>query len=364
MSDSRTLRLYVDPAWRRAGALHSPILFPFWGNPTTEASLFAKEMFDSYPMNTRWYTVTEKIHEADMLFPPYRHSWLLEHDEALLGACAQKAKETGLPLLIDGIGDVEFPVNIRNAYVLRIGGYRFLPEKNRIQIPAAADDLLERCADGRLQVRAKREGEKPIVSFAGWAQLTTMQTLRTVAKELPARLRGIIDSRYRAMRKGVLWRRRALGILERSDQVLLRAIKRPTFSGSSKTASAGMRRLRQELADLVLASDYGLDVRGDANESTRLYEVLSLGRIPVILDTQRNLPFRDVVHYEDFSLIVDFRDIKRLPERIADFHRSLSSEKFMEMQRAGRAAFVEHFRTDAHMRHIIRQLKALGAIAQ
>ena len=248
--------------------------------------------------------------------------------------------------------------------MLRIGGYRFLPEKNRIQVPAAADDLLERCADGRLQVRTKREGEKPVIGFAGWAQLTAVQTLRTVAKELPSRLRGVVDSRYRAMRKGVLWRQRALRILGRSDKVELHVIKRPTFSGSKKTASADMRQLRQELVDLVLASDYGLDVRGDANESTRLYEVLSLGRIPVILDTERNLPFRDIIRYEDFSLIVDFRDIKRLPERIADFHRSLSNEKFMEMQRAARAAFVEHFRTDAHMKHIVRQLIELGALTK
>ncbi|RJQ34717.1 hypothetical protein C4556_01855 [Candidatus Parcubacteria bacterium] len=362
MSDSRMLRLYVDPAWRRAGALHSPLLFPFWGNPTTEVSLFAKEMFDSYPMNTRLFTVTEKINEADMVFPPYRHSWLLEHDEALLRECVRQAEETGLPLFIDGAGDVEFPVGIENAYVLRIGGYRFLPEKNRIQVPAAADDLLERCAGGRVQIRAKREGEKPIVSFAGWAELTLTQTLRTVAKELPSRLRTVVDSRYRAMRKGVFWRKQALNTLARSDKVELRAIKRRTFSGSAKTAGAPMRRLRQELVDLVLASDYGLDVRGDANESTRLYEILSLGRIPIILDTERNLPFRDVVRYEDFSLIVDFRDIKRLPERIADFHRSVRPDVFEEMQRAARAAFVAHFRTDAHMRHIVRQLEALGAL--
>jgi hypothetical protein len=361
MSAPRIVRLYVDPAWKRAG-LHSPVLFPFWGNPTSEASLFAKQMFDSYPMDTRFFTVTEKIEEADMVFPPYRHDWLLRHDPKLLEECVQRARLASLPLLIDGIGDVEFPVTIENAYVLRIGGYRFLPEKNRIQVPAAADDLLERCANGQVQMRAKREGEKPVVGFAGWAQLTPMQTLRTVAKELPARMRGVVDSRYRAMRKGVLWRRRAINILDRSDKVDFRVIKRRTFSGSVKTASDDMRRLRQDLVDLVLASDYGLDVRGDANESTRLYEILSLGRIPVILDTERNLPFRDVVRYEDFSLIVDFRDIKRLPERIADFHRTVRPEVFEEMQRAGRAAFVAHFRTNAHMRHVVRQLELLGAL--
>jgi len=362
MNTPRILHLYVDPAWRRAHTLHSPLLFPFWGNPTSEASLFAREMFDTYPMDTEWYTVTEHSNKADMVFPPYRHSWLLEHDEALLKECVRRARELDLPLLIDGAGDVEFPVGIENAYVLRIGGYRFLPEKNRIQVPAAADDLLERCAGGQLEIRAKREGERPVVCFAGWAELTITQTLRALAKELPTRLKAVVDSRYRTMRKGVFWRKQALNILARSDKVELRAIRRRTFSGSAKTASNDMRQLRQELVDLALQSDYGLDVRGDANESTRLYELLSLGRIPVILDTERNLPFREVVRYEDFSLVVDFRDIKHLPERIADFHRSLRPKKFEEMQRAARAAFVAHFRTDAHMRHIVHQLEDLGAL--
>lgn len=354
------LRLYVDPAWRRKG-LHSPLLFPFWGNPTGEESLFAKEMFDAHPFDTSLYQVTTERAEADLVLAPYRHNWLLQHDPALLKECARTAAEMNKPLLLDGMGDIERPVGIENAYVLRIGGYRFLPEKRSIIVPVSADDLLERCAGGELRLRP-RGNSAPVVGFAGWAHLSSYQRARTVLKELPIRAGGLLDSRYRAMQKGVLWRERALAALKGSPLVSLNLKERRTFSGSAKTAQADLRLLRQEFVDTLLASDYCLDVRGDANASTRLFEILSLGRIPVIVDTERNFPFSDAVDYRIFSLMVDFRDISKLPRIIADFHANLSPEKFAEMQRNARSAFVEHFRIDAQMKHIIVELRRLGAI--
>lgn len=351
----KKLRLYVNPAWKRWG-LHTPLLFPFWGNITDEkVSLFAKQMFDAHPFDTTLYDVTNDISQADMVLSPYRHNWLRVYDKALLDDIVASSKKANVPLLLDGIGDVEFPVNIDNCYVLRIGGYKFLPEKGRIQLPPAADDLLERVRGGELQVRQKTSGI-PTVGFAGWAKLTAVQTLRTVIKEIPIRLRGVFDSKYRACIKGVLWRRRAIDILRRSPLVRLNLKARPSFSGSAKTASGDMAQLREDLAQTILESDYALDVRGDANDSTRLFEILSLGRIPVMVNTERNLPFSDVLNYEDFCLIVDFRNIKRLPEIISTFHTSVSPEQYEAMQRKAREAFVNYFRIDAQMTQIVRLL--------
>ena len=77
----------------------------------------------------------------------------MRHDRALWEECVRTAEEAGLPLLVDGVGDVEYPVAARNAYILRIGGYRFLPEKGRIQVPPPSDDLLERVCGGQLRIR-------------------------------------------------------------------------------------------------------------------------------------------------------------------------------------------------------------------
>ena len=123
-----------------------------------------------------------------------------------------------------------------------------------------------------------------------------------------------------------------------------------------------MRKLREEMVETILQSDYALDVRGDANDSTRLPEILSLGRIPVIVDTERNFPFKDKIDYSSFALIVDFRDMKQLPERIVEFHKKISPERFEEMQRNARNAYVTYFRIDALMRSITNELRA--ALAQ
>ncbi len=354
MATPPPLRLYVRSSWRRAG-IHSPLMNPWWGNPNEASSLFAKEMFDAYQFDTSLYTVTHELEKADMVFAPYRHQWYLRHDMAAWQECVRVAKEAGVPLLVDGVGDVEYPLGVKNVYVLRIGGYKFIPEAGRIQIPPPCDDLLERCCGGHLTLRPKTT-TTPVVGFAGWAKLSPVQRLRTFVKELPIRARGLFDSRYRAMQKGVLWRARAIAILRRSPLVRLNLKVRATFSGSAKTAETNLRQLRQDLVDTVLQSDYCLDVRGDANDSTRLFEICSLGRIPVLVDTERPLPFELEVDYREFCLIVDFRDIKKLPERIAQFHADVSPEKFEAMQRKAREAFVTYFRIDAQMRHIVKQL--------
>lgn len=355
MTHDKKLLLYVDPAWRRSG-VHTPLLNPWWGNPYDQSSVFAYQMFDTYSYDVSQYGITEHVEEAEAVLAPYRHNWLLLHDTSLLAECETAARAQNLPLLIDGTGDIEYPVTSPNTYVLRYGGYRFLPEHNSIHIPLTTDDLLERCRAGKLELRPKREGV-PVVGFAGWTSLSLKQYVRTLAKEAPIRLRGVFDVRYRACTKGVLWRRRAISILQRSRLVALFLRTRDSFSANPKTATGNMEQLREEMVSTILESDYALDVKGDANNSARLYEILSLGRIPVIVDTERVLPFRDVVDYGSFSLIVDFREITMLPERIAAFHKQLSPERFIEMQKNARAAFVNYFRMDAATRLLVTALR-------
>jgi len=342
--------------------MYSPLMFPFWGNPTSEDSLFSKELFDSYPFNVSDYQITDDISKAEMVFTPFRHQWLLVHDLALLEECAKAAKSASLPLLVDGLGDIETPLTIENSYILRLGGYRFMPEPNKVQLPPGADDLLERCKGSVLELRTKEEGSQPVVAFAGWSHLSVKQRVKTYVKELPIRFLSIFDSRYKTMRKGVWWRERAVRILQRSTKIECNFLLRSSFSGSSKTAEYDLRKMREEFVGNLLQSDYGLCIRGDGNASTRLFETLSLGRIPVILDTECIFPFSDLVDYSAFSLKVDFRDIALLPDKIAAFHNSLTAEQFEDMQRAARAAFVTYFRPDVMMPHIIHELTTLGAL--
>jgi hypothetical protein len=370
------LRLYVNPAWRRApGQVYSPLMYPFWGNAEDEGHIFVKELFDAYAYDTNYYGITDDMTHADMVFVPYRQQWLMRRDPALLAECARVAKEAGLPLLVDGVADGEHPLHIENAYVLRIGGHRFLREEdnrlslpshvqwepNKIIIPVSADDLLERCEGGRLTLRHKTN-EKPVVGFAGQIKTTYKNMMGDRWRDRRIYWLGWTkDKRFFAICRGIFWRRRAIRILRRSRRIVCNFKTRDFFSGGSNEPNPGsmLKRLQRDFIDNALASDYCLDVRGFANASTRLFEILSLGRIPVILDTERNLPFSDIVDYKKFALIVDFRDIGRLPKIIADFHASLTNEQFEGMQLAARDAYVNYFRVDAQMPHILREINKI-----
>lgn len=350
------ITFFVDPSWRRPHLQHSPLMYPFWGNPLTASQPFWRELFERRGFDTHYYSITDDPNAADMVFMPYSHSLVLAVAPDLLEVCLAEARRQGKRLLIDGLGDVEHPINIPEAIVLRYGGYRFIRRENVIQIPPYADDLLELYRDGVQDVRTK--GEKAVIGFAGWAALTPLQEIKTFFKEIPIRLRALFDNRYSACRKGVFFRREAIKLLKASSKVISNFIIRPTFSANAQTMSGAPDQLRREFVENLLSSDYGLCVRGDANASVRLFETLALGRIPVILDTECVFPFFDRVEYKNFSLIVDFRELNRLPELIVAFHENLSPERFEKMQCNAREAYITYFRVDKVMQFIVREIKA------
>lgn len=354
----KPLVLYINPSWRNLRRIHSPFLNPWWGNPYEDISVFSKQMFDTYSFDTSYYQITDKIEEADIVFAPYTYYSLLNREQGLFLKCIDVSRTHNLPLLIDGSGDIVHRVTLKNTFVLSYTGYRFLPEPNKITIPLMVDDLLVRCRNGENTLRKKKEG-KPIIGFAGWTQLSKKQYLKTFIKELPLRFKGLFDSRYKACSRGVLWRQKAIKILQKSTIVDLNIRIRQSFSANQKTAEGNVKNLQEEMVSIILDSDYALDVRGDANNSARLFEILSLGRIPVIIDTERNFPFKDRIDYSSFALIVDFGDINKLAEIVADFHKNISPERFEEMQRNARNAFVNYFRIDAMMRYIVEDIKGV-----
>ena len=348
------LLLYVDPAWRRP-VRHTALLFPYWGNAYDKTRTpSAHALFNRFQFNTAEYGVTEHLHEAEMILFPYPY-YFRRFAPDVLEECIQRSRASGTPLLIDGLGDAQEPVRIPNTCILRYGGYRFLRQANEIIVCPPANDLLELSGDRQIVLRQK--SDIPSIGFAGWAALSPKQELRAIVKELPTRMHALFDERYRACKKGVFFRKEAIEVLRTSKRVTLHAIVRNSFSAHTNTAEGNQESIQQEMVDNLLQNDYGLDVRGDANASTRLSEILSLGRIPIIIDTERNFPFNDQLDYSRFSLIVDFRDLQRLPDIIADFHAALSPEQFEAMQQRARNAFVQYFRIDALMQHIVREIR-------
>jgi hypothetical protein len=214
--------------------------------------------------------------------------------------------------------------------------------------------LLESYTVGELHLREKLE--KPSVSFTGWASLSAKARLKLWVKEFPVSLAELVDEKRGAERKGILFREKALRVLSRNPRVEPRFTARTSYSGHVKTIQGSVADNRREFVENLLNSDYALCVKGDGNYSVRFYEALSLGRIPLFVDTACVLPLEDIINYRDFCVFVDWRDVDRVGDILADFHARLSPEQFKDMQRKARDAYQNYLRLDTFSHHFARRL--------
>jgi len=316
---------------------------------------FVMKALEKHQYDSSFYTLVSEPKNADYVLIPHDYWRLKQVRPDLLQKMIVEAEAHHKPILIDASGDRAGVVAVPNAVVLRINQYRFELPPYEIKIPVICEDLLETYAGGIFTARNK--SDLPVVGFAGWGHLTFLQRIRTFIKEIPIRVYRIFDARLAAKVKGVFWRERAIKIFNRSSRIRTNFLVRSSYSGHVATIEGEFLKNRLEFVTNILDSDYTLIIRGDANEATRFYETLSLGRIPVVIDTAMVFPLEDRINYKDFCLFIDYHDLKSAPDIIADFHKTLSPEDFIKMQKKARHVFETYLRYDVFSRHLALLLK-------
>ena len=113
-------------------------------------------------------------------------------------------------------------------------------------------------------------------------------------------------------------------------------VLRRGFWGGASQAPSSLRHARDEYVRNMLDSDYVLCVRGIGNFSYRLYETLSMGRIPVFVDTDCVLPLEFDVDWREHCVWVDESEIDQIGDRVLEFHESVDDDEFEERQHACR----------------------------
>jgi hypothetical protein len=253
--------------------------------------------------------------------------------------------------LIFSGGDSDENINISNSLVFRTSQYRYKVRKNEIIMPPIADDLL---GDRTLEFREK--SEKAIVGFCGWASILDMsRAIKEYLKLSRLILKSFNDKKALLHKRGLLFRIEAIKYLSRSSLVKTNFIIRKSFSGNEKTIELDPAQAREEYIKNIEESDFSLAIKGDGNYSIRFYEILSLGRIPVLINTDCILPNEDIIDYSKFVLKVDYRNINNLDAIISDFHKKMSKDDFFTMQSSAREAYENHLRIDKYFDFVLKK---------
>ena len=349
------ISFYIPQDLVREGYHYSALLYPFWGVQEMKDKFASTELFRRQNFDRAFYGLVEDVSDADYVLLPYSYWFLMRKDPNLVSLYVKEAKKLGKPLLIDAIGDSAKEIKIPNSVVLRYASYKKILKHNDVIVPVFADDLLLAHRDGVFT--AKEKSEKPTIGFSGWASFSFLTLPRPYIRNAHLLLLGIVFPYLRARTKGIFLRKKIITILKRSELITANFLERKSYSGNIKTAEGDVNTLRKEFVENILESDYTLCVRGDANQSTRFFEVLSLGRIPIFVDTDIPLPLEGKVNYKEFCVFVDFMDTKHIDRIVADFHKEVTPKEFINMQKKAREAFEKYMRMDSYTEHLMQELK-------
>lgn len=316
-------------------------------------NLVEGKLFQSIP--TEPFTHIVKLvsipEEADMFLIP--HNYFKVKDKEYLKSALDLAGKFNVPLLIFTLNDETTPINLPGSIVLRPSVYKSKMLQYERVIPALIEDV---GAQFGFTPRQK-ESKIPSIGFSGMVELATWQLeMRYQLRLLFNRIQSFVGIISTAEYQGLYYRRRATSAIERSSLCVPHFNIRKTFSANIKTIEGNPEQMRKEFVDSIQNSDLSLVVRGNGNYSLRFFEVLSLGRIPLFIDTDLPLPLEDVIDYDTFMIRVSHKDIDKIPEIVDAFWKKVTPEEYVAMQVRAREVFETYLRPDSYFRRFFAEL--------
>ncbi len=277
-------------------------------------------------------------------FSIYKNKKYIEYIENLTDKFGKK-------VIIFVYSDLSDKVEVKNSIVLRASAYKNNLLKNEIIIPAFVEDLGFQYG---FEAKSFNKNKKPIIGFAGWISCSNLfQWIKYVSRFLVQfvliKLKVIKSS---AIHQGIHYRRKVISVLNKTNLVDRNFFLRSTYSGHKNTIEDDPDVVRKQFISSIKNADLALVVRGDGNYSLRFFEILSLGRIPLFIDTDTPLPLEVEIDYDAFILRVDYREIHKLPKIIDEFWQNMTEEKFIEMQKKARQAFDYRLSVAAFYRYL------------
>jgi hypothetical protein len=305
------------------------LLYPWHGFP---AFLEERDIYLDYINNAERSYKPAPLRSCDLAVLPY--SYLspdhpsYQHQLMFI----QDAVRIEKPVLVICGGDRYRRVREKNILVLRYELYKSRKKKYEFQIPQWTQDLAAQ-RDKSWPCTIKK-AVKPKISFCGFSpplssDLDTTnhsQQIRHWLEQIP-----LVNNYFKPR---FSFRVRAIQQLLNDQNVVCDFIIRDQFAfdqwGKLDLSTTSLNRI--QFIENMYHSPYALCARGGANCSLRLYEALSCGRIPIIVDTDCVFPFEDVVCWSDYAIIVPQEKIRSIGSIIRKSHCEMLDSQFEARQ--------------------------------
>ena len=147
-------------------------------------------------------------------------------------------------------------------------------------------------------------------------------------------------------------RKHALNNIKNNQMIKSDFIIRQSFWAKEVSEDVAIKSFNDNIKNNL----FGFTSRGAGNFSYRFYQILSMGRIPVLLDTDSVLPFSTKIDYHKHCVIVDIKDIDNISDFILKFYNDKTKDELYQIQINNRNLYLEYFSPDGFIKNIKNDL--------
>lgn len=360
----RTLKFYTDRKFIPHSSVgHVHFLFPWWGS-------LVEEIYKNHSVYERYvavagesYQPVNELADADFAVLPANFKYYKKWNRAdLVEELVSQCREHGKKLLVffKDDSDEDLNLDIQHTIVFRTSFYMSQCKANEHAMPVWSGDLVDVYGNG--DFRAASLPDKFRLGFCGQT-LPNVNVVRRAWQVFRFRLALLLHSaRFTSAKDfGKRWfsflRSYALEVLRRGEQWECDFIERTDYLGGAwlRKGSFDLNRygeIRNEYVANLQRNDFFPCVRGGGNYSMRLYEVLSLGKIPILIDTDSVMPFPDRIDWNRHVVVVPCDSVANINKLLQAAVSNLTHDEFVAWQKRNRELWLEYLSPEGFFRNM------------
>ncbi len=306
---------------------------------------------DSDELKSHWGLISMEFELVDtvekatiVLIPLSINHYFHKNKKRELQELNQKCKLNNVKAygFISGDFGIIFP-DFSNIIYFRLGGFKSQVSDKNIGFPFSVSDHFQKFFKQTDPIPKSKE-EFPIIGFCGHATLSKVKEIKEIAKCCIENTKRFFKNPFRkdweTLFASAFERASILQLFEKSEFVKTNFIYRKNYRAGA-ISEKDREKTTMEYYKNIYESDYILCVRGGGNFSVRFYETMLMGKIPVFINTNCLLPFENQINWKNHVVWIEWKERKNSAQIVSNFHKSLSNEDFIYLQKSNRKLWKE-----------------------
>lgn len=298
------------------------------------------------PLAIEKFSLVKNAQDADwILIPVFITELLGETGRSLIRTTSEIAKKLGKPFGLYSNSDFIVDVDVDNAYLFTPGAYQSKPFQ--INLPATLpEDPYKKWIGAKWE--AFPNSSRPSVGFCGQATTQPLKILKDLFTFNSTKIKnklGLTLSNPGPVFLPAYQRATLLKHFEKDSRFETQFILRNQYKAGAVSSSQNVQ-VEKEFFQNINSNLFTVCMRGMGNYSVRFFQTLAMGRIPILIDTDYEIPFQEFNQLDLIIPIIPYEKRSEVADVVYNYFISKTPDELIAIQCKCRGIWKEYYQKE------------------